>query len=85
MKEFSETSLKVRRAHPIAYMDFSFRSRNSFFGETLAAISMANEAAEGDITYVPDYIKMEPGTKRYYWRQILWYSNGRLCEQRIFS
>jgi hypothetical protein len=24
---------------------------------------MANEAAEGDITYVPDYIKMEPGTK----------------------
>jgi hypothetical protein len=23
---------------------------------------MANEAAEGDITYVPDYIKMEPGT-----------------------
>jgi hypothetical protein len=54
--------LKVRRAHPIAYMDF-FRSRNSFLGDSLAAISMANEAAEGDITYVPDYIKMEPGTK----------------------
>jgi hypothetical protein len=31
-------------------------------GDSLAAI-MANEAAEGDITYVPDYIKMEPGTK----------------------
>jgi hypothetical protein len=42
-------------------MDF-FRSRNSFW-ETVSAISMANEAAEGDITYVPDYIKMEPGTK----------------------
>jgi hypothetical protein len=28
---FYETSLKVRRAHPIAYMDFSFRSRNSFW------------------------------------------------------
>jgi hypothetical protein len=25
---------------------------------------MANEAAEGDITYVPDYIKMEPGTTK---------------------
>jgi hypothetical protein len=42
-------------------MDFSFRSRNSFCGDSLAAISMANEAAEGDITYVPDYIR--PGTK----------------------
>jgi hypothetical protein len=32
---------------------------------------MANEAAE-EISYVPDYIKMEPGTKYgYYWRQIL--------------
>jgi hypothetical protein len=28
---------------------------------------MANEAAEGDITYVPDYIKMEPGTTKYEW------------------
>jgi hypothetical protein len=41
-------------------MDFS-RSRNSF-GDSLAAISMANEAAEG-ISHIPDYIKMEPGTK----------------------
>jgi hypothetical protein len=44
---------------------------------------MANEAAEGDITYVPDYIKMEPGTGttggRFYGIQM------RLCEQRIFS
>jgi hypothetical protein len=32
---FYETSLKVRRAHPIAYMDF-FRSRNSFLGDSLS-------------------------------------------------
>jgi hypothetical protein len=46
MKEFSETSLKVRRAHPIAYMDFSF-IKKQLLGDSLAAISMANEAAEG--------------------------------------
>jgi hypothetical protein len=44
---------------------------------------MANEAAEGDITYVPDYIKMEPGTKYYYWR---FYGIQMVdSEQRIFS
>jgi hypothetical protein len=37
--------------------------KKQLLGDSLAAISMANEAAEGDITYVPDYIKMEPGTK----------------------
>jgi hypothetical protein len=43
-------------------MDFSL-DQETALGDSLAAISMANEAAEGDITYVPDYIKMEPGTK----------------------
>jgi hypothetical protein len=42
-------------------MDFSFRSRNSFWRQSRS--NKYNEAAEGDITYVPDYIKMEPGTK----------------------
>jgi hypothetical protein len=43
---------------------------------------MANEAAEGDITYVPDYIKMEPGTV------LLLEADGIQMvdsEQRIFS
>jgi hypothetical protein len=62
MKSFYETSLKVRRAHPIATW-ISLLDQETLLGDSLAAISMANEAAEGDITYVPDYIKMEPGTK----------------------
>jgi hypothetical protein len=61
MKEFLRDIFESKKSI-IAYMDFSFRSRNSFW-ETVSQLSMANEAAEGDITYVPDYIKMEPGTK----------------------
>jgi hypothetical protein len=57
---FSETSLKVRRAHPIAYMDFSL-DQETLLGSL--ASSMANKELLRDITYVPDYIKMEPGTK----------------------
>jgi hypothetical protein len=50
---FYETLLKARRAHiQVAYMDFFDQETNS----SLAANAMANEAAEGDITYVPDYI-----------------------------
>jgi hypothetical protein len=40
-------------------MDFLLDQETAFGG----SLHMANEAAEGDITYVPDYIKMEPGTK----------------------
>jgi hypothetical protein len=36
--------------HILAYMDF-FLDQETAFGDSLAAISMANEAAEGDITY----------------------------------
>jgi hypothetical protein len=49
---------------------------------------MANGAAEGDITYVPDYIKMEPGTKygttggRFYGIQMVDSANKNL--QLIF-
>jgi hypothetical protein len=32
---------------------------------------------------VPDYIKMEPGTKYGTAGQILWYSNGRLCKKNL--
>jgi hypothetical protein len=61
MKEFSTRHLESKKSTSYSLW-ISFRSRNSFLGDSLAAI-MANEAAEGDITYVPDYIKMEPGTK----------------------
>jgi hypothetical protein len=47
-------------------MDFSLDQETAFLGDSLAAISMANEAAEGDITYVPDYIKMDWYQVRYY-------------------
>jgi hypothetical protein len=62
MKEFLRDIFESKKSTSYSLHGFLFRSRNSFW-ETVSAISMANEAAEGDITYVPDYIKMEPGTK----------------------
>jgi hypothetical protein len=58
-----ETSLKARRAHPIAYMDFSFRSRNNYLGDSLSAIATTIDVSEGDMGYKPDFLKLEPGTK----------------------
>jgi hypothetical protein len=81
---FYETSLKVRRAHPIAYMDFSL-DQETAFGDSLAAISMANEAAEGISHMCLTILRWSLVLSTVLLRQILWYSNGRLCEQRIFS
>jgi hypothetical protein len=84
MKEFSTRHLESKKSTSYSLW-ISFRSRNSFFGRQSRSNNMANEAAEGDITYVPDYIKMDLVPSTVLLRQILWYSNGRLCEQRIFS
>ena len=67
-----DVSLDIRRVHPIAYMDFSFRSRNNFLVDSLSAItkSIDNNSAVGFT--VPSNIILEEGVRygitanRYY-------------------
>jgi hypothetical protein len=58
-----DTSLEIKRAHPIAYMDFSFRNRNNFIGDSLAAIAITEEKSRGTLGSMSTFVKLEPGTK----------------------
>lgn len=58
-----DASLLVSRAHPIAYMDFSFRNRNNFIGDSLAAIAVTEQKSRGSAYGMPTFVKLEPGTK----------------------
>jgi hypothetical protein len=49
---FYETSLKVRRAQPIAYVVSLSDQETAFLGDSLAAISMANEALLKGISHM---------------------------------
>lgn len=54
-----DVSLEVRRAHPIAYMDFSFRSRNNYLTDSISAITTTINKSKRSSSF----IKLEPGTK----------------------
>lgn len=58
-----ETALEIRRSHPLAYMDFSFRSRNNYLTDSISAITTTIEKSKGNMTGSASFLKLEAGTK----------------------
>lgn len=57
------TSMRLDRAHPLAYMDLSFRSRNNYLVDSLSVITETVAKSSGDAGAMPEFVKLEAGTR----------------------